>query len=121
MHFLFCGLLFNSNQPAEIGEIIASSGIIIALLEVLCISQLQRHFGTLKLLQWSMALWPFCFALFPIVNVIAKATMAVNDTNHVSMQNTPRQVTETEPASVAVWAAVLVLLVVQRIAMMAYP
>ena len=68
-----------------------------------------------------MALWPFCFALFPIVNLLAKLTMDVNDTSKLSGLNVAEKVTATEPASVAVWIAVLLLLVIQRIAMMAYP
>ena len=68
-----------------------------------------------------MALWPFCFAMFPFVNFIASTTMVVNHQIGGMDSQTAEKLIATEPASVAVWIAVLVLLVVQRVATMAYP
>lgn len=68
-----------------------------------------------------MAFWPLCFALFPLVNVIAEATMkSEGESSNLRVLGAGKAIA-TEPASVAVWLAVLALLIVQRLATMAYP
>ncbi|KAL5514419.1 hypothetical protein ACEPAG_2507 [Sanghuangporus baumii] len=113
-------------SPDEIGYAISFSGILSGTLEVMFLAALQRRFGAVTLLRCFMALWPIIFLLFPLTNLIARLTMSVpalGGKNIISgaLTEGDEYGREHPGASMFVWVAISLLLLLQRIATMAYP
>ena len=112
------------------------SGILSGALEVIFLAALQRRFGAVTLLRCFMSLWPIIFILFPLTHFIARLTMNVpalgvdgseftlnvfGEGSGVEFGNGNGSGSEHHVASGIVWVIISVLLLLQRIATMAYP
>ncbi|KAI0313630.1 MFS general substrate transporter [Amylostereum chailletii] len=74
---LFCytpiesgGLAFSA---AEIGFSLAMAGVISVFIQIFVTPVLLRRVDHVKVYNTCMGLWPFCFALLPLLNVLARA------------------------------------------------
>lgn len=107
---LFCyspvatgGLGFSA---AQIGYCLALSGAISVGIQVLLMPALLRTFDGVAMYVWCMRVWPAAFALFPLLNVVARAGAALD--------GAPPE------TSAAVWAGVALVLMMTRIACIAF-
>ncbi|KAH7929785.1 MFS general substrate transporter [Leucogyrophana mollusca] len=74
---LFCyspvstgGLAFSASQ---IGYSLATAGAIAAAIQLFIMSYLLRTFDCAKMYNFCMGLWPYTFALLPVLNLIARS------------------------------------------------
>ena len=101
-------------QPIEIGMAIASTGLLASVLQIIILPIIQQRIGTVAFFRAVMAIWPVHYLFFPFVNAVALLTFKSSDTDSYLTTMNLR-------GNFALWAAVFVLLMLQRFACMAYP
>ncbi|KAF9820191.1 hypothetical protein IEO21_01624 [Rhodonia placenta] len=60
-------------QTQQIGYALAMSGVASVLLQLFCMPYLLRRYDHAKMYNTCMAIWPFCYAFMPLLNIIATA------------------------------------------------
>ena len=93
---------------------IASTGLVASALQIVILPIIQKQIGTVAFFRAVMALWPVHYIFFPFVNAVALLTFKSSETSSYFTTTNLR-------GNFALWAAVFVLLMLQRLAAMAYP
>ncbi len=97
-------------QAAEIGLALATSGAISAGLQLFFMPYLLRRFDHAKMYNSCMSIWPYCYVLLPGLNIIARMGLIEVD-----------GVLGVHPATKAIlWAGISVLLLMARVACLAF-
>ncbi|TFY82285.1 hypothetical protein EWM64_g1724 [Hericium alpestre] len=120
---LFCyspietgGLAFTASQ---IGLCLAISGAISVGIQILFTPILLAKFDHIRSYNWTMALWPYCFALIPTLNILAR--MGFPETQEGILSSIPLSLDMVSASSRAmVWCGIAALLAVSRVACLAY-
>ncbi|PCH38263.1 MFS general substrate transporter [Wolfiporia cocos MD-104 SS10] len=99
------GLNFEASQ---IGYALAISGVVSVLLQLFCMPYLLRRFDHARTYNTCMAIWPFCYALMPGLNLIARGGLD------------PETGAPTPAARAFIWMGIAGLLMLARTACLAY-
>lgn len=98
---------------------IASTGLLASALQIAVLPILQQQLGTIVFFRITMSLWPVLYVFFPFVHKIALLTLPTEISAYFA-DNTMQQ-TRLRHQRFPVWAAIFALLMIQRLAFMAYP
>jgi len=94
---------------AEIGVLLATLGVFSMTLATIAFPALHHRFGTTRVLRMCMSLWPAVFVLFSASSALARLSR-------------PRSTgSQTIATKIGMWTGVFSLLVVGRVACLAYP
>ncbi|KAI0053845.1 MFS general substrate transporter [Auriscalpium vulgare] len=118
---LFCyspiesgGLAFSA---IEIGFCLASAGVISVLIQLLVTPVLLRRCDHVRLYNACMSVWLYCFALLPLINVVA-CTGFAPDAENAGVARTLAQAEVHVQA--LVWMGLAVILAISKFACLAY-
>ncbi|QRV90136.1 major facilitator superfamily transporter [Ceratobasidium sp. AG-Ba] len=95
-------------DPAAIGFTLATSGGISFALQILALPYLLRRFQPAKIFRICMVAWPICFAIPPVLNIIAR----------ISSDNGAHEIGQ--EATAAIWIGIWFAQVLSKFACMSY-
>ncbi|TDL24544.1 MFS general substrate transporter [Rickenella mellea] len=104
-----------SRAPKEIGYALAISGVSGAIIQLFVFPPMQRRYGCIGLYRRVMFIWPVAYAMFPLINFIARHSMP--DLGDDFLQ---QSLGATIPAGFIVWTCIACLLIAVRVAWMSY-